>query len=260
MKKFLVPLLILCLLLISACRKAEDLNIPVLHSRVTDLTGTLSSSEQQSLEQILAANEDSTTTQIAVLLIPSLNGEDLFEYTQAVAEKNKIGTKEHNNGVLLLVAMSEHKVRIHVGYGLEGALPDATTKSIIENEILPRFKDGKYYSGILSGTRAIEEAVKGEYKAGEHKAVDKPQRRSIRNYGWPIIVGIIILFSIISRMARATGAMVHGRGYRRYSSGFGGFWWGGFGGGGFGGGGFGGGGGWSGGGGSFGGGGASGSW
>ncbi len=252
MKKKFVTCLVVCLGLISLHLQAQNLKIPVLHSRVTDLSGTLSSSEQQSLERLLAAYEDSTTTQIAVLLIPTLNGEDLFEYTQTVAEKNKIGTKEHNNGILLLVVMNDHKIRIHVGYGLEGALPDATSKLIIENEILPQFRDGQYYDGILSGTRAIKEAIGGEYR------VEKTRHRSSRNFGWPIIVTIIILFSIISRMARGAGAMVHGRGYRRYSSGWGGLWWGGFGGGGFGSGGFGGG--WSGGGGSFGGGGASGSW
>ncbi len=232
--------------------QAQNIEIPVLRSRVTDRSGTLSSSEVQSLEQILASHEDSTSTQIAVLIIPTLGGEDLFEYTQTVAEKNKIGTKEHNNGVLLFIAINDRKIRIHVGYGLEGALTDATSKQIIEDEILPRFRRQEYYDGILAGTQAIEEAVKGEYTAVQ------PKRKLIRNFAWPLIIALIIIFSIISRVARAGGAMVHGRGYRRYSSGLGGFWWGG--GGGFGGGGFGGGGGWSGGGVSFGGGGASGSW
>jgi uncharacterized protein len=243
------------LLLISLSLQAQTIKIPVLHSRVTDQTGILSSSETQALERILASHEDSTSTQIAVLIIPTLGGDDLFEFTQAVAEKNAIGTREHNNGVLLFVAMNDRKIRIHVGYGLEGALTDATSKQIIEDEILPRFRRQEYYDGILSGIQSIEAAVKGEYTAVQ------PKRKSIRNFAWPLIIVLGIIFSIISRFARAGGAMVHGRGYRRYSSGMGGFWWGGFGGGGgIGGGGFGGGGGWSGGGGSFGGGGASGSW
>ena len=248
----------LCLifsLMIPFFLQAQKNEIPALRSRVTDLTGTLSTSESQTLEQLLASHEDSTSTQIAVLLIQTLGGGDLFDYAQSVAERNHIGTKEHDNGVLLLVVIDNHKVRIHVGYGLEGALPDATTKQIIEYEILPLFREGEYYEGILAGTRAIEEAVKGEYTAAQ------PRRKSNRNFGWSFFLIVFIIIAILARLSRAAGAMINGKGYRRYSSGWGGFWWGGSGGGGFGGGGGGfGGGGWSGGGGSFGGGGASGSW
>lgn len=243
---------VLVILVMAGCiARAQQPEVPLLHSRVTDFTGTLSDSERQSLEQMLSVNEDSTSNQIAVLLIPTLGAADLFDYSMAVVEKNKIGSKAHNNGVLLLFVMNDRRVIIQVGYGLEGALPDATTKSIIEDVITPRFRESEYYSGIVAGVTAIEQAIRGEYTAS-------PKRKPFRSPGLSVIVVIIIiLFGIFSRIGRAAGAMVGGRGYRRYSSGPGGFWWGGFGGGG---GGLGGGGGWSGGGGSFGGGGASGSW
>lgn len=219
-----------------------------LKNYANDFTGTLSSAEIQKLNYNLHSFYDSTSTQIVFLMINSLDGYPIEMYSQELAEKNGIGTKKNNNGVLLLVALRDKKIRIEVGYGLEGALTDALSSSIIRNEIAPYFRTGEFYLGISSGLNAIIQAVKGEYHEKKKKDNDKE--------GFPLwlIIVFLFLFSIIGRgrggglgSILLWGALNSGR----RSGGFGNF------GGGFGGGGFGG---FSGGGGSFGGGGASGSW
>ena len=223
--------------------------LPTLKYLATDLTNTLSADDILNLNRILSAYEDSTSNQIVFLMIPTLNDYPIEEYTNQVAQKNKIGTKKNDNGILFLVVKNDHKVRIEVGYGLEGALPDATCNSIIRNEILPLFREDNYTAGVLAGLGAIVKATVGEYKNDSLKT----RKRGKSIGGW-IIPFLIIIFSFLFRGRRSRGiylgtGMALG-GFGR-SSGFGGF------GGGGGGGGFGG---FSGGGGSFGGGGASGSW
>jgi uncharacterized protein len=194
-------------------------------------------------------------------MIQSLEGESLEDVSHTIAEKNKIGRKGKDNGVLLFIAKSDRKIRIEVGYGLEGALTDAVSSQIIRKEIAPSFRNNNYYEGINKGTDAIISVTKGEY------TTDKKDSNGISGLsclGIPIFVLLvfgIIFFSIFMSIIRR----IFGFGRKMYSGGKRGGWsnWGG--GGFFGGGGssFGGGGGFSGfsgGGGSFGGGGASGSW
>jgi uncharacterized protein len=224
-----------------------QLDVPFVHQRVNDYTSTLSSDEGNELENILAQFERETSNQVVVIMMPSLQGEALEDYTLRVAEKNKLGKKGRDNGVLLFIAKEDKLMRIEVGYGLEGALNDATSDQIIRHVIRPRFRDGDFYGGIKEGVGAIILATKGEFKGmNENKASKKI---------FPfIIVFLIIIGSIINRIFR--GGNRHYVGSSGYSRSGG--WWGG---GGFGGGSSGGGGGgFSGGGGSFGGGGASGSW
>lgn len=246
--------LIFILFLGTAVTLCGQSDAPHLKQRVTDLTGTLYQGEMRDLEEKLAQFERETSTQIAVLIIGTLSGEDLQDYTLRVAEKNQLGKKGKDNGVLLLVAMKERDIRIEVGYGLEGALPDATSDQIIRNEIAPHFRSGDYYSGILNGITAIVEATKGEYQAEAEKGIRKIS---------PVIIFIIfIVVAMIMRRLLTSGGHYVGSG--KYKDRFP-WWWGGFGGGGgFGSSGFGGSGGssggFSGGGGRFGGGGASGGW
>jgi uncharacterized protein len=232
---------------------------------VNDYTQTLSADEIGQLEQKLVAFDDSTSTQIAVVLIKSLEGYDIADYGVRLAESWGIGGAENNNGVLLLVSVGDRKVTIQTGYGVEGALPDAIARRIIENEITPNFRSGNYFAGLDQGTSAIISYTKGEYK---NTAPKKTQRSGKSGIGFIIIIIIIIL--LVIKGGRGGGSeVIGGRG------GASPFWWllmgsqlgGGSRGGGFGGfsggsGGFGGGGGGFGGfgGGSFGGGGASGSW
>lgn len=215
--------------------------------RVTDQTRTLSPSEIGALDRKLANFEGETTNQIAVLLIPSLEGDSLEDYSIRLAEKWKIGQKGMNNGAILLIVQNDHKIRIEVGYGLEGALPDALTGTIIRNEIAPRFRAGQFYQGIEAGIDAIMAATKGEYKA-------RPQeKRGSLLASWLPFLILLVFFGFFAVAAsQARRRHYHSGGSGGWTSG-GGFFGGGFSGGDSGGG-------FSGGGGSFGGGGASGSW
>jgi len=225
---------------------------------VNDLASVLSADTKSRLESNLSTFEKETTTQIVVAIFPSIEDESVEDFTVRLAEAWKIGQKEHNNGVLLAIYIKEHKARIEVGYGLEGVLTDALSSRIIRNELAPDFKAGNYDAGVEKTVTAIQKAVRGEYTAKPDEG--KPQQTS---YIATLIIFIIVWF-LISRMARGPltiGPRGSGRRYNdTWGGGFGGGGfgggssWGGGGGGGFGGGGF------SGGGGSFGGGGASGSW
>lgn len=231
-----------------------------LRRYVTDETGTLTASQISTLNNKLVGFEKTTSNQVIVYIIPDLKGESLEDLSIRLAEKNKIGKKDKNNGVLLLIVKNDRKIRIEVGYGLEGALTDAICSQIIRNEISPNFKKGKFYEGIFSGIESIMAVTKGEYTAEKEK--DSKSGSGECCFGIPIFVVIIfifIFFSIITSFIRS----IFGFGKGMYtnkkgnwsSGGFGGGSWGSGGSsGGFGGGGF------SGGGGSFGGGGASGSW
>jgi uncharacterized protein len=225
--------------------------ISKLNMWATDLTNTLSQSELSNLNNRLKNYEDSTSSQILVLMIPSLENYPIEMLAQEVAESNKIGTGKFNNGILLLIAKDDRKLRIEVGYGLEGAVPDAVSSSIIRNVITPKLKSGDYFLAINDGVNALILAIGGEYKADE---------KSNGRNKFPFI-GIILFIIFVFFMISRGGPFMPGGIYRtgRRSGGY-------YGGSGFGSGGFGGsgssfgGGGFSGGGGSFGGGGASGSW
>jgi uncharacterized protein len=222
---------------------------------VNDFASVLSADTKSRLESNLSTFEKETTTQIVVAIFPSIEDESVEDFTVRLAEAWRIGQKQNNNGVLLAIYIQEHKARIEVGYGLEGALTDALSSRIIRSELAPDFKAGNYDAGVEKTVTAIQKAVRGEYSAPPES--EKPQQTS---YIATLIIFLIVWF-LISRIAR--GPMTIGPYSRRnryndtWGGGFGGgSGWGG--GGGFGGGG--GGGGFSGGGGSFGGGGASGSW
>lgn len=217
---------------------------------VNDLTGTLTSSQIAALETKLVAYDDSTSNQIAVVLIPRTGDYSVEEVALEIIRKWGVGNKDKNNGIVLLVAKNDHKVRIEVGYGLEGVIPDITAKSIIDNEIVPNFKQDNYYRGLDEATDAIIKAAAGEYKAPEGYG-----SRKKKGVNWVTVV-IIIIFILVAIGGGASGGggtYVSRGGFRGWT---GGGWSGG------------GGGGWSGGGGGFGGfgggsgggGGSSGSW
>jgi uncharacterized protein len=239
---------------------------------VNDYTGTLSSSEINALENKLVAFDDSTSSQIAVVLIKTLDGYEVAEYAVGLAEKWGVGRDGKDNGIMVLVSMEDRKMTIQTGYGMEGALPDAIAKRIIENDMKPAFKSGNYYEGLDRATDNIIAYTKGEYKGEGRKGDNQPFPLWI--IFWVIIILIaVVLYRVIEarQYARvnhigfwAAWALLNalqnkpGGKWRDFSSGRGSFggWKGGSGfGGGSSGGGFGGFGG-----GSFGGGGASGSW
>ena len=134
---------------------------------VNDLAGMLRPDEVAQLERKLVAYNDSTSSQIAVVTVPTLGDYDIFDYAQKLYETWGIGQKSNNNGILLLIAQQEHKARIHTGYGLEGAIPDALAKRIISNTIVPAFKQERYYQGLDRATDQLIALAKGEYKADQ---------------------------------------------------------------------------------------------
>lgn len=239
---------------VTACAQGAAGAGESLRTRVTDRTGTLSASQITSLEERLTAIERATSNQIVVVIIPDLGGGSLEETSQRIAQANGVGKKERNNGVLLLVVTGERQLRIEVGYGLEGALPDVLAARIIRREIGPRFRAGDFYGGILAGIEAIDAATRNEYTADPRD--DGEGKGSGPGFVAMMLV-LLLLFFLSNGMRRRRsllrgGMMFPPTTWGGMGGGFGSR--GGFGGGGFGGGGF------SGGGGSFGGGGASGSW
>ena len=143
---------------------AAALDVPPLTGRVVDLADVLSLSTEAALTARLTAHEDSTSNQVVVLTIPSLEGEILEAYATRVFRTWGLGQADRDNGVLLLVAVGDREVRVEVGYGLEGDLTDATAGSIIRHEIVPRFRDGDFDAGVLAGTEAILQAIDGAYE------------------------------------------------------------------------------------------------
>jgi uncharacterized protein len=256
MKNYFSKIFFALLLLSSAMFvKAQDIPRPSNPPKlVNDFTNTLTPDQQLALEHKLEAFHDSTSTQVAVVIVGTTGDYDIAEYAVKLGREWGIGDKEFNNGVILLIAINDRKVHIATGYGVEGALPDITANHIIDDVIRPNFKGNDYYRGIDEGTDAIIQAVKGEYKA-------PPAKKG--KAGIPFIVIAVILFLLFAGGGKGKGGQFMSR---RGSRGLAGpLIWGSLLGGGGGGGWSGGGGGSSGGfggfgGGSFGGGGASGSW
>ncbi|WP_398481398.1 TPM domain-containing protein [Tardiphaga sp.] len=141
---------------------SADVAVPALTGRVVDQTGTLSSSDQAELSRKLADFETRKGSQIAVLIVPTTQPESIEQFSIRVAEAWKIGRKKVDDGAILLVAKNDRKLRIEVGYGLEGALTDATTKRIIDEVIAPRFKSGDFAGGITAGAERMIKVIDGE--------------------------------------------------------------------------------------------------
>jgi uncharacterized protein len=273
--------LLLALLLTGAAH--ADVAVPPLTQRVTDLTSTLDAQQTQTLESRLAEFEASKGAQLAVLIVPTTQPETIEQFSLRVVEAWKLGRKKVDDGALLLIAKDDHKLRIEVGYGLEGVLNDATANRIIDEIVVPQFKRGEFYVGIESGIAAMMQIINGEPLPPPQRAAAKGQnnieslmfmafvlvvavggmlRAMLGRFPAALLMGGALGFLawltvaplIIAALAGAAAFIFVLLGGGRGFGGYGGFGGGGFGGGGFGGGGF------SGGGGGFGGGGASGSW
>lgn len=159
-----VLLLLAAVWLLAPLGSAGALEVPRLQGRVNDYAGMISTTARGQLEDTLRQLEESDSTQLVILTIPALEDEDLEGYSLRVAETWGIGQQEFDNGVLLLVSQAERKVRIEVGYGLEGRLTDLQAGRIIDYEIVPSFKAGNFDQGFLRGAEAITAAVRGEYE------------------------------------------------------------------------------------------------
>ncbi|WP_317039799.1 TPM domain-containing protein [Mucilaginibacter pineti] len=185
---------------------------------VTDYTNTLSAADKQKLEDKLVAFNDSTSTQIAVVMMKSTGNYDINAYGVQLLRKWGIGQKDKNNGILVLVAMGDRKMSIQTGYGAEGPLPDVITQEIIQKDMKPHFKQDDYYGGLDAATTSIIKYTKGEYKA------DKKQAKQSSSNGGNGFVVIIIIVVILILIFRNRG----GGGGRQIIGGRGGaspFWW-----------------------------------
>jgi uncharacterized protein len=275
---------------------AAELQVPFLSGRVNDLANMIPADARQRIEQKLAAFEQQTGAQVAVLTIPSLEGEPVEDFSLRVVEAWKLGKKGKDNGVLFLVSKLDRRMRIEVGYGLEGDLTDLESSRIMDDVVAPYFRNGDFGGGIEKGVDAILASLQGQEVVAPESGGQNVQAPGgnafsglvfalvigvfslmalttggamgwilyffmmpfIAGFGIPVLIGWVVLFPILK--------MLFGRKTGRRGPGSRGGWWGGgpfIGGGGWGGGGGwsgGGGGGFSGGGGSFGGGGSSGSW
>ena len=224
--------------------------VPALQARVTDLTATLSAAQARALEDRLAAFEAAHGSQIVVLLVRSTAPEDIAAYAFRVADAWKIGRREVGDGVLLLVAKDDRKVRIEVARTLEGAIPDLAAWRIIDGAITPAFRRGDFAGGIDAGVEGLFALIRGEDLPAPQPAARSADGGGIEDLGALLLVGGVL--AVVFVLALGIGG---GRGGPPHRGGGPIIRGGGLGGGGFGGGGF-----RSGGGGSFGGGGASGSW
>ena len=168
---------LLALLLCWGSTALADVAVPPLVGRVVDQTATLSSSDVDGLQQIIRAFEASKGSQIAVLIVPTTQPETIEQYSIRVAEAWKIGRKKYDDGVLLVVAKNDRKLRIEVGYGLEGALTDAASKRIIDEVITPNFRRGDFAGGIAQGVSSMMRIIDGE-------KLPAPPPRQQQNSDW----------------------------------------------------------------------------
>lgn len=178
---------------------------------VVDNAHVISDFDKVELEKKLVALDNTTSNQITVVTVPSLNEEDIDEVANETFRAWGIGGKKNNNGVLLLVAINDRKVKIEVGYGLEGAIPDVVAKHIINDNIVPAFKQQHYYSGINAAVDNLAKAATGEYKVEREKTF-KP-----KGIFWSIgkIILLLIIIIVISSLRNNGGG---GGNYRRGNS------------------------------------------
>jgi len=185
-------------LLFVAALAAAQVAVPPLKARVNDLTGTLSEQQRAALEQTLAEFEARKGAQIAVLLVPTTRPEPVQSFAVRVQESWKLGRKGVDDGVLLAIAKDDRELHIEVGYGLEGPLPDAIAKRIIEEEIVPRFKQGDFYGGIRAGTDRIMRVIEGEALPAPPRGMQKPGSR-----GLDLIVPFLFFVVVFGGVLRA---------------------------------------------------------
>jgi len=201
MKKiFLFFILLLCCLPFTA----YGLDVPGLESYVNDYAGMIHPSTKSKLDEILRAFEQSDSTQIVILTIPSLEGENIEGFSMKVAERWKIGHQSKDNGVLFIVSKQERKIRIEVGRGLEGKLTDLMAGRIVDQVIKPKFKQSDFDGGFIAGVSALISATRGEFKAGP-RPVQRKQKSFPPFLTFLLFLGIFIL--ILGSLSRILGGI-----------------------------------------------------
>ena len=202
-----IPILIaLCLPQFSQAQQA----VPVLSARVIDQTGTLSSSQVASLDQVLSTFEKRKGSQLAVLIVPTTAPESIEQFGIRVADQWKLGRKKVDDGTVLIIAKADRTLRIEVGYGLEGALTDATSKRIIDDIIVPRFKQKDFYGGVSAGVQSIIAVIDGETLPSTAKS-DQITEDDVYQVAPAVFIAALILGGLMrSILGRMKGALVTG--------------------------------------------------
>jgi uncharacterized protein len=198
-------LLILAFLMLSSL-PALALDVPPLEGRVNDYANMLSPATKRQIDGVLQNLEASDGTQIVVLTVPSLEGDSLEDFSIRVAEQWRIGQKGLDNGAILLIAKADRKLRIEVGYGLEGRLTDLMAGRIIANVIVPRFKNGQIDQGVIEGVQAMVAVVKGEYSAADVPPTHRGSERRTGNGLFGLILALFFL-NVLGRLRRSLGAV-----------------------------------------------------
>jgi uncharacterized protein len=207
--RYLIPLLLAFLLLVLVFPTvARALDVPQLKGHVNDYANILSPAEVGRLEAKLTQFEQTDSTQIAVLTIPALEGEDLEGYSIRVAETWKIGWKGLDNGVILLISQADKKIRIEVGRGLEGKLTDLVSGRIIRTTIVPYFRKGDFNGGVEAGATAIIEAVRGEFKAKDRgTASGVTGKKSSGSSMFTLAIFLVIALLFLAAISKVVGAI-----------------------------------------------------
>ncbi len=189
---------------VSAFAQADLPELLNSNSAVQDFTNTLNRSEKASLDAKLKQFTNQTSTALVIAIVPDLNGYDIVEYADMLGDKWKIGQAGKDNGILIVVKpktrSSQGRVRISVGYGLEGAVPDAITKRIIENEMIPHFQRNDYYTALVKSTNVLIDLTKGEYTADEYA-----NKSGSNRFGFLVPLFAILFFFFFSRISGRRG-------------------------------------------------------
>jgi uncharacterized protein len=195
-KNLIILLMTFCIVTVLPATQSRAKTVPALTGRVIDNASMLSASTINQLETFLADFEKEESTQIVVLTVDSLEGENLEEFSLKVAETWQLGRKDIDNGILLLIAKKERKIRIEVGYGLEGSLTDLIAGRIIRDIITPKFKSGNFDQGIIDGIAAITATVKGEFDTSASTATGKKNSNDFSGF----LFFILFAFFNLGRM------------------------------------------------------------
>ena len=187
---------------------AAALEVPALKGRVNDYGGMLPPEAETRIEALLKDLEEKDSTQVVVLTVPSLDADSLEDFSMRVAERWKIGRKGLDNGAIMVIARDDRKVRIEVGYGLEGRLTDLTAGRIIRDRIVPEFRSGRFDQGVLNGVVALTEVVRGEYQAPAQPPIG-PAASGVEDL-IPFVLVFIFLVFMLGRVSRPLGTVAGG--------------------------------------------------
>lgn len=201
-------LALILLALLAWCRPAAALEVPDYRGYVNDYAGMLTAGTAQQLESALAEFDRSDSTQVAILTIPALEGEPLEDFSIKVVEKWGVGGKGKDNGVLLLVARDDRRIRIEVGRGLEGVLTDLVSGRIIDQVITPAFRAGQVDQGFLAGAAAIIQATRGEFKAEARDARRGQEPSPLFKFAVLALIATVFVGRISRKMGAAAGSAI----------------------------------------------------